>query len=352
MSRTVETVVNVMDPVLRLAAVGCGRVFERYHLPAIRAAEGVGLVGACDVDRRRRAWAESALGPTPCFETVEELLDQVDAQAVLVATPPASHAATLESCLAGGRSVLVEKPMTRTLDEAQRVLRSQRESNATVRVGFNRRFRDRYAGLRRQALRLDGLSHVSFTFISDARRWNPLSSEVSSAEQVLHDAGSHAMDLVRHVAGRSIRSVCAESPDPVCGARLVYIRARLDGGIDVDCTVGHAPRYEEWLSIAADGRTLSVDVSGRSATGRLRTAADLALRRLSGRPTPTDASFRAQLAAFAAACRGRAEDIGADARAGYDAVAAVEACIESLGHSGVWCDLANLQPKGGGDEHE
>lgn len=327
---------RIADPPLRLVAIGCGRVFARYHLPAILRTPGVSLVGACDIDPDRRVWFESVDETVPCVADAASLLDRVDSDAALVCTPPETHADAIELCLARRQSVLVEKPMATTVDDARRLLGLVPAGGRTMRVGFNRRFRPEYAELRE--LR-DEISHISFVFIADARRWNPGSTAVGSPAVVLHDAGSHAVDLIAHLSGRRIRSVRAESFREDNSSCVVRVEARFDGGVTADCTVGHAPRYEESVRVDVGDRLYARDVSGGNFASRLRIKAGGAIRRLSGGPTATDASFRAQLAAFAAACRGQQDAPGADAGDGFRAVAAIEACTDSLAHTGTWREV-------------
>jgi predicted dehydrogenase len=319
-------------------------VFARHHLPAIRATPGVSLVGACEIDPDRRAWAAGVLDGAPCHATPEPLFDQADA--ILVATPPAAHAAAVQMALHRSIAVLVEKPMALTTAEAERIVMAQQRGGAVLRVGFNRRFRASYAQLRRHS-QADGASaEIAFTFIADARRWNDAASP-SSPEDVLHDAGSHAVDLIAHLAGRPIRQIRAELRNEDRAGCRIEIEARLDGGLAARCTVGHGARFEEHLSITAAGRSQVVDTAGRTGLARLRGQVDLAWRRLTGRPTATDASFRAQLAALAAACRGDATAGGADALAGFAAVAAIEGCIESLALEGAWRHVPEYRPAKG-----
>ena len=338
-----------MDSPVRLVAIGCGRVFARYHLPAILGTSGVSLVGTCDTDPDRRAWFESVHEAVPCLTDAALLHDQVDSDAALVCTPPETHVDAIELCLARKRSVLVEKPMATTVDDARRVLGLLPAHGRMVRIGFNRRFRREYVELRERAQAGGEISHLAFTFIADARRWNPGSTPVASPVDVLHDAGSHAVDLIAHVSGRRIRRVRAEPLRERDSSCVVRVEARLAGGATAECTVGHAPRYQESLSVDVGGRLYAIDLSGGSPVSRLRIKAASALRRLSGRPTATDASFRAQLAAFAAACRGQGDDPGADVQDGFRAVAAIEACTESLARAGVWRDV--VEPEFQRSEH-
>jgi predicted dehydrogenase len=324
-----------MHTPLRLIVIGCGRVMERYHLPALRAASSVQVVGAADASSDRLAWLCQVLGNVACFHSSDRLLDAIQADAVLVTTPPETHASLVAQALERGLPVLVEKPMAIHRDEALWLCELQKRHGVVLRVGFNRRYYRRYACIRASALQNGNISQLAFTLVANARRWNPQAASVSSPEVVLHDAGSHGVDIIAHVTGRPIERIRAQAqrgPD----ACLVNMEIRLAGGISAICTVGHAPEYQEWLSISVPGRTWRTDASGRSRVDRLWMKAGFAMCRLVGQPTPTDQSFRDQLAAFVASCQGTADTVGADARAGYAAVAAIEACISSLAKGCAW----------------
>jgi predicted dehydrogenase len=231
-------------------------------------------------------------------------------------------------------AVLVEKPMAVTPAEASRVYARQRESRGVLRVGFNRRYRPDYIRLRDGSG--SGVRQIEFTFVADARQWNP--GVAATASFVLHDAGSHALDLVAHLARRPVERVRAVA-DVSSGACLVAIDAELAGGFRARCTVGHAPRYEEHLVVATADAVYRVLVAP-SLVARAR----LALWKVTRRPTPTAQSFQAQLAGFVAACRGRPDQVGASAADGLAAVAAVHAADQSLSLGGAWCPVS-MDPK-------
>ncbi len=323
---------------LRLIVMGCGRVLDRYHLPAVRASGDVRIAGVADPSASRRAWARRMLDGVPCFASAEALLDEVTADAALVTTPPESHVQVAQQVLQRGLPVLIEKPMTLCRNDAQRICDLQRLHGEPVRVGFNRRFRTGYANLRARARDASPVGDVKFQFTANAARWNRAASAASTPAEVLHDAGSHGFDLIAFVTGHPITRVrtVAQRQDETC---QVTSQLQLGDGSTAACSVAHAPRFEEYLSVELAGNLVRVDVSGTTRAARLRSAAVLTIRRLLSRPTPTDQSFRRQLADFVAACRGEPGTTGADARAGYRAVATVEACINSLENGSTWQDV-------------
>jgi hypothetical protein len=117
---------------------------------------------------------------------------------------------------------------------------------------------------------------------------------------------------------------------------IVNLEAELAGGASAACMVGHAPRYQEHLAVTAAGR-----VHRAVASPNPLNQAKLAFCKLTGRPTPTAESFRAQLIGFVAACRAEADHVGADAADGLASVAAVDAALRSLAGSGEWRALTD-----------
>lgn len=275
------------------------------------------------------------------MESVDDLLHSATADAVLVSTPPATHAAIARSLLRAGLHVLVEKPMTIGLDRARELHAAQCDSERVLRVGFNRRYRTSYARVRQRVQGEVAVRSIDFTFVSDATRWNP-SANAADAEFLLHDAGSHALDLVAHVGGAPIESVRATAEEQA-DARCVMIEARLAGGMFATCTVGQGSRYIEQLVARGAHSEHRADSSGHTLTSRFAITAQLAYRKLTRQPTPADESFRSQLAAFAAACHGRDDGIGAGVTDGMASVAAVDACIASIASEGAWCTIAQKQ---------
>jgi predicted dehydrogenase len=289
------------------------------------------VVGACEIDAARRAWAQAALPGARCAESIDELLRAAEADAALITAPAATHATIVELALRARLSVLVEKPMAVTPQEARHVCALQQRTGRVLRVGFNRRYRGDYVRLRERAR--DGVRSIAFTFIADARRWNP--GAATTAQFVLHDAGSHALDLVAHVAGRRIERVRAAVQGGTEGG-VVNVEAELAGGVSAACTVGHAPRYEEHLAVISAGRVHRA-VAAPSRLNQVK----LAFCKITGRPTPTAESFRAQLVGFVAACRAEVDHVGADAADGLASVAAVDAALRSLAGSGEWRALTD-----------
>ena len=123
-------------PHIRVGVIGVGALGQ-HHARVYAGLPGVELAGVHDTDfARARAVAERHhCRPLP---SVEALLDEVDA--VSVAVPTIDHHRLARQALLGGRDVLVEKPMTTTLAEADDLIALADERRAILQVGHIERF--------------------------------------------------------------------------------------------------------------------------------------------------------------------------------------------------------------------
>ena len=100
----------------RIALLGCGRI-SRNHFEAIRATEGLELVGVSDVDPQRAQAAATAQG-VPAFASYDALLNDSGADAVVLCTPSGLHPRHGVLAARAGKHVISEKPMATRIEDA------------------------------------------------------------------------------------------------------------------------------------------------------------------------------------------------------------------------------------------
>jgi predicted dehydrogenase len=129
---------------LRIAVIGVGYL-GRHHARILSTLPGVELVAAVDINRPRAEEIAAAHG-TRAVSDYREILGQVDA--VTIAVPTALHRDITLECLAAGLPVLVEKPMARSLAEADEMIAAARKSGLCLAVGQTERFNPAVAAAR------------------------------------------------------------------------------------------------------------------------------------------------------------------------------------------------------------
>lgn len=124
---------------INLGLIGCGGR-GMHLLRTFRGKEGVKFVAVCDVYVRRRKEAAAAAGLDPENEKdviadYKELLERADVDAVIIATPDHWHAPQAIDAMNAGKDVYLEKPMTRTVEEAKEVHEVTQKTGRILQVG-------------------------------------------------------------------------------------------------------------------------------------------------------------------------------------------------------------------------
>ncbi|MEO5568647.1 MAG: Gfo/Idh/MocA family oxidoreductase [Gemmatimonadaceae bacterium] len=128
--------ISVQDDSVRVAVIGVGHL-GRHHARILSTLKGATLVAVVDTVPERAKEAADATGAKPVTD-YRELLGDIDA--VTVAVPTELHREIALPFLDRGTAVLVEKPMARTLAEADELLTAAAASGAILAVGHTERF--------------------------------------------------------------------------------------------------------------------------------------------------------------------------------------------------------------------
>jgi predicted dehydrogenase len=121
---------------LRVAVIGVGHL-GKHHARILARADGVQFVAAVDTVPERAAAAVDGT-PAQALTDYRQLFDHVDA--VTIAAPTESHHDIALAFLQRGTSVLVEKPMTRTIAEGEALIAAAVASGVTLAVGHTERY--------------------------------------------------------------------------------------------------------------------------------------------------------------------------------------------------------------------
>ena len=226
------------------------------------------LVATVDPSAAARDWSRAKLGVMH-FPDLASAFREIDADAVLVTTPPKLHSPVLIEALEHGKHVLVEKPLVASPGEIPGVLRAVEKSDAKVMVGQGYRFMDS-ATLLRQALQSGKIGEIRAIrilfrqYVPDILK--PDHPIYQLNHSILVDMANHHFDLIRFLTCREFSKVIAfeyETPENVfCSPSSALCLLTLDNGVSVtwdgDWCHDH-PRTSwegEWEFIGSDARML------------------------------------------------------------------------------------------------
>ncbi len=200
------------DTPLRVAAIGVGHL-GRHHARILSTLPGATLVGVADVKPARAAEISAAHGTRP-FTDYRDLVGQVDA--VSIAVPTEAHLEVASAFLDRGIPVLVEKPLARSVEEADRLIALAASRGTVLAVGHTERFNPAVA----VASRL--LQDPRFIEVHRLGTFPERSLDID----VVFDLMIHDLDVVLSIVRSPVASVEAVGV-PVLTGRIDIANARL-----------------------------------------------------------------------------------------------------------------------------
>ncbi len=190
---------------IKVGVIGVGYL-GNFHAQKYLLLDEAELVGVADADQGRASNIAEELG-VKAFDSYEGLVDEVDAMSIVVSTQ--AHFEVAQYCLQHGVHVLVEKPITVTVTEAEQLITLAKQKQLTLQVGHLERFN---AAVMALADHLDNPRFIESTRIAP---FNLRGSDVN----VMLDLMIHDIDIIQSIVHSPIRSIDAN------GARVLSDRA-------------------------------------------------------------------------------------------------------------------------------
>jgi predicted dehydrogenase len=195
---------------LNVAVIGAGSISE-VHFNAYTNNPEVNLYAVCDLNEERAKAKAAKYGAQKVFTDYRQLLADAAVDAVSICTWNNSHAEISIAAVEAGKSVLVEKPLCKTVEEAERVEAAVRKSNKVLQVGFVRRYSSN-TKIVKDFLESGDLGEIYFAKATCLRRLgNPggwFSDKERSGGGPLIDLGVHIIDLSWYLMGKpKVKSV-------------------------------------------------------------------------------------------------------------------------------------------------
>ncbi len=196
----------------RVAVVGVGALGQ-HHARVYASLPSAELAGIYDIDPSRAREVAQRHG-CPVLERLQDVVEK--AEAVSVAVPTVDHHRVAAALLGAGKDVLVEKPITTTLDQADDLVRLAAEKGRVLQVGHVERFNPAVDLLR---------AHARQPRFVEVHRLAPFSPRSLDIDVVL-DLMIHDLDLVLSLDGSEAVQVEAVGV-PVLSTRVDIANARL-----------------------------------------------------------------------------------------------------------------------------
>ncbi len=180
-------------PKLKMGVIGVGHMGQ-YHVNVLTTLRTHKVVGIYDIDQRKCQQISNKY-EVKKFSHIDKMLEQVDA--VTIAVPTKNHYEYTRRALESGCHVLVEKPITETVEQAEELVKLADEQGKILQVGHVERFNGAVIELHKI---------VTDPLLIEARRLSPFTPRIQDVGVVL-DILIHDLDIVLNLVKSSITSI-------------------------------------------------------------------------------------------------------------------------------------------------
>lgn len=197
---------------IKCAVIGVGYL-GRFHAQKYQSLPNVELVGVCDLNPIACEAVSQELS-VPAFFNYQDLFGHVDA--VSIAATTKHHYAIAKDCLMQGIHVLIEKPITETVAQAQELIALAATYHAKLQVGHLERFNS-------ARLALD--EHLDKPLFIESHRlapYNPRGTDVN----VILDLMIHDIDIIQTIVHSPIKHIDAQGA-PILSPSIDIANARI-----------------------------------------------------------------------------------------------------------------------------
>ena len=199
---------------LKAGVLGAGHL-GKIHLRLLNQSEKYELVGFYDADENNARKVADEFG-YHYFTSIDDLIRSVDM--VDIVTPTLSHYDCALKAIDQGKHIFIEKPITKTVEEAESIRQLLADNNLRGQVGHVERFNPAYLAIR------DQIKNPMFIETHRLAEFNPRGTDVP----VVLDLMIHDIDIILSVVNSKVKdvsasgvSVISNSPD-IANARLEF----------------------------------------------------------------------------------------------------------------------------------
>lgn len=323
---------------IRVGVVGLGRQGSVHLRNLAESLDGAQLVAVADSDADRARATAQRLGLTHWYEDARDLFARPDVDAVVIATPSATHLPLVEDAAGAGKPIFCEKPLALTLADTDRAIAAVEAAGVPMQIGFHYRFIPAYRHARtvvesgeigpprlfKAVQRDEGIPPASFC-------------DPAASGGLVVDMGIHEFDAARWLLADEAVEVYAIAP-PAAQADIaavgdiehVLVNVRFRSGAVGSVEVGRNARYpdESRHEIVGDAGTILL---GQLPQTNLFVATKAEQRGvlLSEHARAASGAYRDELAAFVH-CVARGEQPAVDGYASRAALRIALAARDSL----------------------
>ncbi|MBU4386958.1 Gfo/Idh/MocA family oxidoreductase [Candidatus Dependentiae bacterium] len=216
---------------VKIGIIGLGHM-GNYHASACTLAQNIKLVAVADPNEEnfKKIKTDNIIKST----SYKDWIDMVDA--VIIAVPTEYHHQIAKDCLQKNKHVLVEKPITKTLDQAIELFQIAEEKNLALHIGHVERFNGAVQELKKI---------INDPYLIECHRIGPFAARVQNDSVVL-DLMIHDIDLVLNIVNSKISTSEIVSRKIKSNlADIAVAQVKFENGVLANITSSRASQIKE-----------------------------------------------------------------------------------------------------------
>jgi len=239
---------------LRVGVIGVGYL-GKFHAEKYFVMDNVRLAGVADIERGRAEDVAARFG-SRAFTDYRDLLGSVDA--VSIAVPTESHYSVALDFLKHDVDVLIEKPMTSNLQQADELIDVAESRGRILQIGHLERFNPAVLALK------DIVTHPMFIEAHRLSIFKDRSTDIS----VVLDLMIHDIDIILNVVKSEIQSIHAAGVPVICEhADIVNVRLQFESGCVANVTASRiSTKNQRKIRLFQKDAYIAVDFASREIT--------------------------------------------------------------------------------------
>lgn len=292
--------------VLKVGIIGGGDVAQIVHIPTLVFLSRLFKIKTvCDVSQKTASHCATKFGIPSATTDANVIFNDPEIDAVLVVTSDEYHAPFAIAALNAGKTVLVEKPITLSLQTAQKIVEAEKAApnGARVFVGYMRRYAPSLQAFKREVASIETIKYARVRDIigpnayfigqsgTDPQKWfddvsaeagqdrktrlaalleeawgTPF-AELSAAQMdyctLLANLGSHGLSLMREVLGGLPESVLANTDNARWYTTMFDYRNRKGPNNDrftalYETGIDNVPRFDSQVAVFGENKTVKI----------------------------------------------------------------------------------------------
>ncbi|HJO07947.1 MAG TPA: Gfo/Idh/MocA family oxidoreductase [Chloroflexota bacterium] len=248
---------------VQVGIIGVGAMGADHFERLTERVAGALVVAVADVDVARAQALAAASSDVRAYGDGQELIDDPDVQAVLVATWGRFHARDVVAALAVDKDVFCEKPMAESVEDCWRIVDAEiAHGRRRITVGFTRRFDSGYLAMKAE---LDAGS-VGAPLMAHCVHRNATAPPYGfTEEQFMTDSAVHEIDICRWLFGQEMAAVRVMRPEPTTAGtpglqdpQFLIMETVSGSVVDVEVFMNCGYAYDVRCELVAETGTLSL----------------------------------------------------------------------------------------------